>query len=238
MPVDTDTIRGKVFLLAGASGALGSVLARRLLAAGGRLAVAVRRPWQVEAQRQALGDRDVLVGCVPSLDGEAAAGFVKGAADALGAIDAYFCTAGAYRASTIGQDGAGELTELLEANLLAPATLARAVVGAMKRRRSGSLVFTGAAMVGHGGPKAVNYLASKAALHEYVRALAAELDGSGVRAAAVLPVVLDTEANRKAMPTADHSRWQKVEDAAETLLAAAFGLLPGPGPLYPVSGAG
>src|SRR5262245_50572601 len=140
MATDADAFAGRVALLSGATGAVGAELARHLRARGARLAVAVRRPWQVDKVKAALGSDGILVGCVPPVDGEAAAGFVKGAADALGPVDALLCTSGAFRGSALAQDSAGELQELLEANLLTAQTLARAVVGPMKRRRSGSLV--------------------------------------------------------------------------------------------------
>lgn len=237
MPANTDAFLDKVVLLAGATGALGSVLVEHLHAGGARLGIAVRRPQQV-AQVQAALPRDrVLVGCVGAQDGEAAAGFVKGVGDALGPIDAYLCASGAFRHGPVGRDPAAELSELLEANLLGPRNLARAVVAPMLRRRTGSMVFVGAAAVGGpGGEGMVNYLASKAALHEWVRALAAELRPGGVRVAAVLPTVIDTPANRAAMPTADRAAWQQPQQVVELMLRCAFGSPPGAGPLYRLDG--
>ncbi|HLQ38640.1 MAG TPA: SDR family NAD(P)-dependent oxidoreductase, partial [Planctomycetota bacterium] len=157
--------------------------------------------------------------------------------DALGPIAALLSTAGAFAMAGIGQDPADELQAMLDANLLVNTSLARAVIGPMKRRRTGSLVFTGArAVASAGGAGMANYLASKAALHEYVRALAGELAGSGVRAAAVLPGTIDTANNRKAMPDADRSGWLRVDAVVQALVTCAFGTPDGPGPLYPVSG--
>jgi NAD(P)-dependent dehydrogenase (short-subunit alcohol dehydrogenase family) len=231
MAIDAGLLSGRVVVVGGATGEVGGALVRRLRDHGVRVGVAVRRPWQVDRIHDAFGRRDVLVGCVPTVDGEAAAGFAKGVRDALGPIDALLCANGAFRGGDVGQDSHSELQDLLEANLLAGATLARAVVGPMQRRRTGSLVFVGSAAVGLG--TAANYLASKAALHEWVRALAIQLAGSGVRAAAVLPTTIDTEKNRAAMPTADRSAWQSVDAVVEAVLAAAFAPS-GPGPLYPV----
>jgi NAD(P)-dependent dehydrogenase (short-subunit alcohol dehydrogenase family) len=228
----TDNLAEKVVLLGGATGEVGGAVALALRQRGARIAAAVRSPRQVAQLAEALGSDGVLVGSVGAQDGEAAAGFAKGAADALGPIDALICAHGAFAAAEAGQDPAGALAGLLEANLLAPATLARAVVGPMKRRRAGSLVFVGSAAVGSGGRGMTNYLASKAALHEYVRALAHELDGSGLRAVALLPRTIDTPANRQAMPDADRSAWTPLAEVADALLQLAFGPLPPGGPLY------
>lgn len=236
MPVNADSVTGKVILLAGATGQLGSALARHLLDRGARLGIAVRKPYEVDKVAQSLGRERVLVGAVGAQDGEAAAGFCKGVKDALGPIDAFLCTAGMFRAGPVGRDPAPELAELLEANLLTPRNLARAVVPPMLRRRTGSLVFVGAAAVGGpAGEGMVNYLASKAALHEWVRALAAEVRDQGLRVAAVLPTVIDTPANRAAMPEADVSKWQRVEQVIARMVECAFGQPAGDGPLYRVS---
>jgi NAD(P)-dependent dehydrogenase (short-subunit alcohol dehydrogenase family) len=234
MPIDADRLcSGKVVVLSGATGAVGGALARRLHAGGARLGIAVRRPWQVAKVTEALGEQGVLVGCVPSADAEAAAGFAKGVIDALGPIDALLCAAGAFSAAPFGKEDSGALRGLLEANFVTPATLARAVVGPMRRRRSGRMVFFGAGAVGGpGGAGMSAYLASKAALHELVRVLSAELRDSGVTAAAVLPGVIDTAANRAAMPEADRSGWQDVDAVVDLALRCALGEPPGPGPLY------
>lgn len=217
------TLAGKVLVVGGSTGDLGRAVVDRALAAGARVAMPVRKPWQVDKVRAQFPGKPVLVGCVPDVDGEAAAGFAKGANDALGPIDALICCNGAFAHGPIGKDPAGELAELVTANLLAVANLARAVVGPMRRRKQGSIVCVGSAMVGSAGPGTANYLASKAALHEWVRALAAELDGSGVRARAVLPGTIDTPKNRAAMPDADTSRWLPLEVVVDALFAAAFG---------------
>ena len=232
-----DNLRGKVVLLGGATGEVGAEVARQLHEAGARLALAVRRPWQVEPLRARFPGTGVLVGCVGAADGEAAAGFVKGATDALGPVDAMVATQGAYAFGPVGADPAGELAALVESNLLAPATLARAVVGRFRRRRAGRIVFTGADAVGIGSGMA-NYLASKAALHEYARTLALDLRGSGVDVAVAMPGILDTGKNRAAMPGADPSTWLPVPSLARFLVALAFAPLPAGGPLYVVPRAG
>lgn len=236
MAAELDYAKGKVVLLAGATGAIGGAVARSLLAHGARIAVAARQPWQVAKLQDALGRDRVLCGHVATEDSEAAAGFVKGATDALGPIDALIATNGAFSMAHAGKDKAGELQSLLESNLLAGANLARAVLSRMQQRRAGRLVFVGSAAVGHGGVGMSNYLASKAALHEYVRALAVELATGPVRAVALLPGTVDTEANRAAMPTADRSSWQSMDVVVSGLLQLALGPLPrDPGPLYPVA---
>jgi NAD(P)-dependent dehydrogenase (short-subunit alcohol dehydrogenase family) len=61
------------------------------------------------------------------------------------------------------------------------------------------------------------YAASKAAVAAFTQALAAEVAGRGVLVNAVSPSIIDTPANRAAMPTADHAAWPKPEEIAATI---------------------
>ncbi len=65
---------------------------------------------------------------------------------------------------------------------------------------------------------AAAYAASKAAAVALMGSLAAELKGTGVRINSIVPSIMDTEANRKAMPHADFSKWPKTQDIARVLL--------------------
>ena len=51
-----------------------------------------------------------------------------------------------------------------------------------------------------------------------IDSLAADLKGTSVRANSILRTIIDTEANRKAMPTADFSKWPKPEEIASVIL--------------------
>ncbi len=239
MPVNTvASLRGRTVLVGGATGELGAAVLARLVALGAAVGVPVRKPWQVEKVRASCLTAKALVGVVGPVDGEAAAGFAKGVHDALGPIDALITTQGAFQMVEAGRDAAGDMQALFEANVFAPLTLARAVVGPMKRRRAGAIVFTGAAAVGEVVPGMSLYLAAKSALHAAAASWHAELSGQGVRVAVVAPGILDTAANREAMPTADRSAWLPLDHVVEALITAAFGTPVAAGPLFRVQGGG
>jgi NAD(P)-dependent dehydrogenase (short-subunit alcohol dehydrogenase family) len=65
------------------------------------------------------------------------------------------------------------------------------------------------------------YTASKAGVAALTAALAEEVAKSGILVNAVAPSIMDTPANRKAMPKADFSAWPKVEEVAATILFLA-----------------
>jgi NAD(P)-dependent dehydrogenase (short-subunit alcohol dehydrogenase family) len=215
-------LRDQVVMVAGASGRLGHAVALQVLAAGGRVAAAVRKPWQVAKAQEAFGRERVLVGLVAPQDTEAAAGFAKGAKDALGPVTAFIGAAGAYAPRTAGHEPDGDLAAQLEANLLANATLARALLSQLRRGRRGTLLFVGA------GPRSlragsVAFAAAKQAVHGFVEALAHDLEGSGVSVAAALP-----DADRLLDAAA-------IETLAAALLAR-IGEPHGGGPLLPLRG--
>jgi NAD(P)-dependent dehydrogenase (short-subunit alcohol dehydrogenase family) len=64
---------------------------------------------------------------------------------------------------------------------------------------------------------AAGYIASKAAVIAFAQAVAAEYRGDGIRCNAILPSVIDTPANRAAMPDADHERWVKPAEIAAVI---------------------
>jgi NAD(P)-dependent dehydrogenase (short-subunit alcohol dehydrogenase family) len=67
----------------------------------------------------------------------------------------------------------------------------------------------------------VAYTASKAAVAAITQALAAEVAAQGILVNAVVPSIMDTPANRRSMPSADYSKWPKVEDVAATIFFLA-----------------
>jgi NAD(P)-dependent dehydrogenase (short-subunit alcohol dehydrogenase family) len=108
--------------------------------------------------------------------------------------------------------------QMLALNLRAGLLLARAVVPAMLKRKRGVIVNVASkAAVDHAGGAAA-YAASKAGALAMIDSLAEDLKGTGVRVNSILPSIIDTEANRKAMPGADFQKWPKPEDIARVIL--------------------
>jgi NAD(P)-dependent dehydrogenase (short-subunit alcohol dehydrogenase family) len=67
----------------------------------------------------------------------------------------------------------------------------------------------------------VAYTASKAAVAALTVALSEEVAKQGILVNAVAPSIMDTQANRAAMPKADYATWPKVEEVAATILFLA-----------------
>jgi NAD(P)-dependent dehydrogenase (short-subunit alcohol dehydrogenase family) len=87
----------------------------------------------------------------------------------------------------------------------------------LKQSRGAIVSVASQAAVNHAAGAAA-YAASKAAAVAMIDCLAADLKGTGVRANSILPSIIDTEANRRAMPNADFTNWPKPEDIARVIL--------------------
>jgi NAD(P)-dependent dehydrogenase (short-subunit alcohol dehydrogenase family) len=91
----------------------------------------------------------------------------------------------------------------------------------MIARKSGAIVNVAAKAAWDHAAGASAYAASKAAAVALMDSLAADLLGTGVRVNSILPSIIDTAANRSAMPKADFSKCPKPEDIAEVVLFLA-----------------
>jgi NAD(P)-dependent dehydrogenase (short-subunit alcohol dehydrogenase family) len=98
---------------------------------------------------------------------------------------------------------------------------ARAVMPAMVARNRGKIVTISSRAALNVFPGIGVYAASKAALIALTQVLAAEGAPHDVQANVVLPSIIDTPVNRKAMPNADPERWVKPSDLAAVILFLA-----------------
>jgi NAD(P)-dependent dehydrogenase (short-subunit alcohol dehydrogenase family) len=107
---------------------------------------------------------------------------------------------------------------MMSLNVKSGYVLSRTAVRAMLKQGHGAIVNVASkAAVDHAAGNAA-YAASKAAAVAMMDCLAADLRGTGVRANSVLPSIIDTEANRKALPNANFASWPKPEEIARVIL--------------------
>jgi NAD(P)-dependent dehydrogenase (short-subunit alcohol dehydrogenase family) len=107
---------------------------------------------------------------------------------------------------------------MLALNLRAGYALSRAAMVPMLRQKHGAIVNVAAKAALDHAAGAAAYAASKAAAVAMIDCLAADAKGTGVRVNSILPSIIDTEANRKAMPNADYAAWPKPEEIARVIL--------------------
>jgi NAD(P)-dependent dehydrogenase (short-subunit alcohol dehydrogenase family) len=224
-------------MVTGATGALGSSVVERFLAAGHRV-VGVDLDLDGGDELVADSERERLHWIEIDLsDADAVRRGVAHITDALGGIDVAVNCAGGFRWSLIGEASDEDIDFLIDANLRSALHVVREVLPAMKDSGFGRVVLISSKSTLGAGKGEGPYAATKAALNALTQAVAAEVRHIDVTINAVLPSVIDTPANRREMPEADFDRWVKREQLAEIIfsLADTFGE-PINGALIPVTG--
>jgi NAD(P)-dependent dehydrogenase (short-subunit alcohol dehydrogenase family) len=190
-------------LVAGGTGALGQAVVAELLDSGYGCAVT----WVVEHERERaeaeFGGRAPLIKA-DLID-------PAGAADAVAAVDELEAVVdlvgGFAMGGRVHETEPADFERMLALNLKPAFNLARAAMPRMVERGEGAFVAVSAQSVLKPFAGAAGYITAKAAVLAFVRALDAEYKPDGIRCNAILPSVIDTPANRDAMPDADHSKW-------------------------------
>jgi NADP-dependent 3-hydroxy acid dehydrogenase YdfG len=185
-------LTGRTALVTGASRGIGAAVARRLAAAGARVALLARSESALRTLAAELGAGAVVVPCDVSEPGAAErAARVLAAAGAT--PDIVVNNAGAFLIAPAAETSIDDFRATLEVNLIAPFTFVRTFLGGMRERRSGHVVTIGSIADRMTFPGNAAYAASKYGLRALHEVLRAELRGSGVRATLVSPGPVNTE---------------------------------------------
>jgi NAD(P)-dependent dehydrogenase (short-subunit alcohol dehydrogenase family) len=212
---------GKVALVAGGTGGLGRAVSLAFLEQDGKVAVTYRRQEEWDAlQIAASTSKERLEGYAADVTDETAvSGLIKGLLGRHGRIDALINTVGAYAGGIrLWELDTKVFEQMLALNLRCGFELSRAVVPLMLKQGHGSIVNVASKAAFDHAAGAAAYAASKAAVVAMMDSLAADVKGTGVRVNSILPSIIDTEANRKAMPKSDFAKWPKPEDIARVIL--------------------
>lgn len=152
-----------------------------------------------------------------SADLTTSAGALDAAREA-GEVDVLVHLVGGFAAGGPVEKTTGEIwTRMLDLNLNSAFYMIRAVVPAMLQKRYGRIIAVSSRTGLDPAANLSAYGVSKAALNALIRTVALETKDSGITVNAVLPSVIDTPANRQAMPSADYARWVRPESIAATI---------------------
>jgi NAD(P)-dependent dehydrogenase (short-subunit alcohol dehydrogenase family) len=212
--------RDRHVIVTGGTGALGTAVVGALVTAGAvchvsyvHAAEAERFPLREHAQVKLQAGIDLT-------DEAAVARLYAGAPDLWASIH----LAGGFAMSPIGETTKADLMKQVDLNLVTAFLSCRAAINAMTRTGAGGRIVNVAArpaLEWRAGAGMAAYAASKAAVAALTAALAEEVVKAGILVNAVAPSIMDTPANRAAMPQADYSAWPKVEEVAATILFLA-----------------
>ncbi len=213
-------MKNSAFLVTGGAGNLGRSVTEIFLERGARVAVPFHksdRPDALEPFKERFGDRLLEFGMDLTTDrgaGEA----VKRVVEWAGRLDGVAHIMGGFRGgASLAETPVEEWDRMMSLNLRSSFLVARAAIPALQGAGGGALVFVSsrAALAGRTGRGA--YAVSKAALITLAETISEEYREQGIRANAILPGVVDTEDNRRAMPDANHARWTAPEKIARVV---------------------
>ena len=212
---------GRVVLVAGGTGGLGRAVSSAFLDEGAAVAVTYRNQPDWETFKNSVSANALrLQGHEVDVTDEAAVNqLIEKILLKHGRLDALVNAVGGYAGGLkLWEMETRVFEQMLNLNLRSGYALSRAAVRAMLKQGRGAIVNVAAKAAFDHAAGASAYAASKAAAVAMLDSLAADLKGTGVRVNTILPSIIDTEANRRAMPKADFSKWPKPRDIASVVL--------------------
>jgi NAD(P)-dependent dehydrogenase (short-subunit alcohol dehydrogenase family) len=210
----------RVAIVTGGTGALGSSVALDLLASGACTAVTYRNDEEwARFERLAKRQQGKLAGFKADL--LAAADVERLVASVMSKwnrIDFLVAVAGGFAAGKSYETDEKTWDQMFNVNLRSLFLCLRAVVPVMLRQDFGRIVtVSSGAILRGGGAGIAAYALSKGAVRQLTEILADELRDYDIHAHCVMPGTMDTEANRRAMPKANFSKWVKTEGVARAV---------------------
>ncbi|MBX3446875.1 MAG: 3-oxoacyl-[acyl-carrier-protein] reductase [Parvibaculaceae bacterium] len=219
-------LTGKCALVTGASGGIGSDIARALHGQGATVALSGTRKEALDALASELGGRTHVLPCNLS-DAAAVDALPKQAEEAMGSLDILINNAGLTRDNLFMRMKDEEWDEVIRVNLTASFRLSRGVLRGMMKRRWGRIIGITSVVGVMGNPGQGNYAASKAGMIGMTKSLAQEVASRNITANCIAPGfirsamtdALNEEQQSRIMSTIPAGR---LGEAAEIAAAAVY----------------
>ncbi|MET0414898.1 MAG: SDR family NAD(P)-dependent oxidoreductase [Actinoplanes sp.] len=207
----------RTVLITGGTGGLGVATVTAFVAAGWRVVTPIRPGT---ADRLPAGA--VAVECDLTMASDVTAASEAAAGDPDAPLRAVVNLAGGFAAGgLVAETPVEDFEAILRTNLRPTYLVTAATLPDLVAAGGGSIVCVSSRAAVAPFPGAAGYATAKAAVLAFANAVAVEYRRQGVRCNTVLPSVIDTPANRSAMPDADTSRWVRPAEIAEVILFLA-----------------
>jgi NAD(P)-dependent dehydrogenase (short-subunit alcohol dehydrogenase family) len=214
--IEANTIRHIV--VTGAAGALGRAVVQHFLDQGARVALLDHR---MEHLTDAFPGLDNSQHLLLQADVTSASAMAEAATQILAAfkqVDALVHIAGGFEmGEPVHALSRAAWDRMMNLNAWSFVAVSQARGPSMIERKAGSVIAVSAKTAARGAAGMAAYIASKSALQRLVEAAAAELAPHGIQVNSIAPSVLDTPANRQAMPDAKPDTWVSTAVAAQTI---------------------
>lgn len=211
----------KVILVAGGTGGLGRAVSLAFLNELASVVVTYRYEQELSALKAAAGEHSSALNghLVDVTDPISVRQLVENILSSHGRIDVLVNAVGGYAGGTpLWESEPKVFDQMLMLNVRSGYILAHEIVPLMLKQGSGAIVNVASRVAVDHASGVAAYAASKAAAVAMMDSMAADLKGTGVRVNSILPSIIDTEANRKAMPNSDFTKWPKPEDIARVII--------------------
>ena len=185
-------LNGRTALVTGASGGIGSAIAKALSEAGAKVALSGTREGVLEEVKATLSGESAIVTANLS-DADSADGLVGRAEEALGGgLDILVANAGITRDKLLMQMKPEDFDAVMDVNLGSYYRLTKSVVRGMMKRRHGRIIGITSIVGVTGNPGQANYCASKAGMIGFTKSLAQEVASRGITANCVAPGFIES----------------------------------------------
>ena len=221
-------LTGKVALITGATGGIGTQIAKKMYAQGAILALTDMNMDKLKTLQSELGDR-VFVYSANLTDSDSLKELVKNVEKDCGKIDILVNNAGITKDGLSMRMTDEQWQQVLDINLTAGFKLARAVIPGMMKRRSGRIISMASIVGVMGNAGQANYSASKAGLIAMSKCMAQELASRGITLNCVAPGFIKTpmtdaltdEVKAQLLKEVPMGRLGTAEDIANTVVFLA-----------------
>jgi NAD(P)-dependent dehydrogenase (short-subunit alcohol dehydrogenase family) len=209
---------GKVIIVTGGAGNVGSALAALLASRGARIAAVDTARDRLRAVIASLsGAGHLALSDFDLTDPAATTALVAEVRRTCGRLDGVGTTVGGFAMAKLADAGMEHWDAMFTLNVKTTWNIYRAAVPVIREVGGGSLVAIGSVAGLKGAGEMAAYGATKGAVMRLTESLADELRPDRIRVNAVLPTTIDTPQNRATMPGADMSRWVKPSEVAEAI---------------------
>ena len=207
-------MKGKVVLVTGANGGLGTAVVQAFLDVGAKVVGTSRKIQQSEFDSPNFtavpGEVSNSEGCKALVDQVVAS---------FGRIDVLAHTVGGFAGGkSLAETDDATFQRMMDLNLNATFYLLRAAIPVLRKAENGRIIAIGSKAAVDPGANVGTYSASKAAMVSLIRTVALENADAGVTANVILPGTMDTPTNRKDMPESDFSRWVQPASVASLMV--------------------
>ena len=207
-------MKGKVVLITGANGGLGSAVTRAFLGAG---ATVVGTSRKIQASEFPSSNFTAIAAELSTWKN--AAKLVDQVVAQFGKLDVLAHTVGGFAGGqSVAETDEAVFQGMIDINLNSTFHILRASIPVLRKTGAGRIIAIGSRAALEPGANVGAYSASKAAMVSLIRTVAAENQDAGLTANVILPGTMDTPSNRDAMPKADFSKWVRTQTVASLML--------------------